>query len=158
MFIYGVIFLSVNGVLYTRATRIRIGRNCGETVNINEKAQFQAKVNVKDSTYPPTNQPLFLTRMQLGQWLNMSPASAMRVLNKYNIQPVDLGRGRGNGLRWRTSAVIEVADILHTEAQAKKTQRRIKKSPYTIRGKSAADLFAEFNGGTPLKAEVCNGD
>lgn len=101
---------------------------------------------------------LFLTAHEVSQLLNIGKKCTIDLLTKYGIRPIDLGKGRGNGLRWRTSAVIEVADILHTEAQAKKTQRRIKSSPYTIRGKSAADLLAEFNGSAPLKAEACNGD
>lgn len=101
---------------------------------------------------------LFLTTREVCQLLNLGKNCTLALLSHYGIKPIDFGRGRGNGLRWRTSAVIEVADILHTEAQAKKTQRHIKSSLYTIRGKSAADLLAEFNGSAPLKAEVCNGD
>ena len=96
--------------------------------------------------------PLFLTKEEIGPALNMSESKARATLDKYGVKPVDRGRGRGNGLRWRTSAVIQVADTLHAEAQQKKaksTRRPTKTSP--IRGRSAADLYAEFNREQPLQ-------
>lgn len=105
----------------------------------------------------PSIAPLLLTRTQIGAALNMSEGNARKTLEAHGVMPINLGRGRGNGLRWLTSAVIKVADILHAEAQAKsgKTCRRI--LVHSVVGKSAAQLFAEFNGKSRRNAEVCNG-
>ena len=95
---------------------------------------------------------LYLTRHEIGPALTVSERKARTILEQHGVKPVDLGRGRGNGLRWRTSAVIQVADTLHAEAQQKKaksTRRPTKTSP--IRGRSAADLYAEFNRDQPLQ-------
>lgn len=99
--------------------------------------------------------PLFLTTAQLGEWLNMGSDSAKKILIEHGILPVDLGRGRGKGLRWRTSAVIKFADTLHAEAQAKQHPRR--KAPYSLKGKSVVDLLAEFKGNVPMTAEASYG-
>lgn len=91
-------------------------------------------------------QPLYLRRSEIGPFLGMSEQKARFILEKYGVKPVDIGKGRGNGLRWRTSAVIQVADTLHAEAQAQKS--RAKRMSRTIRpvcGRSAEELFAEFN-------------
>ena len=96
--------------------------------------------------------PLFLTKEEIGPALNMSESKARATLDKYGVKPVDRGRGRGNGLRWRTSAVIQVADTLHAEAQqqkAKSARRPTKMRP--IRGRSASELFAEFNREQPIQ-------
>lgn len=96
--------------------------------------------------------PLYLTRKEIGPVLNMSESKARALLEKYNVKPVDMGRGRGNGLRWRTSAVIQVADTLHAEAQnrqAKSSGRLPRKRP--ILGRSAAEIFAEISRGQPVQ-------
>lgn len=103
-------------------------------------------------------QPLLLTRSQIGIALNMSEGNAKRVLEKHGIMPIDLGKGRGNGLRWLTAAVIKVADILHAEAQAKSSKKCQRIPSHTVVGKTAAQLFAEFNGRSRMNAEVCNGN
>ena len=95
---------------------------------------------------------LYLTRHKIGQVLTVSERKARTILEQHGVKPVDLGRGRGNGLRWRTSAVIQVADTLHAEAQqqnAKSARRPAKMRP--IRGRSASELFAEFNREQPIQ-------
>ena len=96
--------------------------------------------------------PLFLTKDEIGPALNMSESKARATLDKYGVKPVDRGRGRGNGLRWRTSAVIQVADTLHAEAQnrqAKNSSRLPRKRP--LLGRSAAEVFAEISRGQPVQ-------
>lgn len=102
--------------------------------------------------------PLLLTRSQIGTMLSMSETNAKKILEAHGVQPINLGRGRGNGLRWLTTAVIKVADILHAEAQAKSGKRCRRIPPHSVVGKSAAQLFAEFNGKSRRNAEVCNGN
>ena len=89
--------------------------------------------------------PLFLRTRELKNILGISETRALELLREHGIKPVDLGRGRGNGLRWRTTSVIQLADTLHAEAQAISRQIGRKAMPGPIRGKSAADLYAEFN-------------
>ena len=95
---------------------------------------------------------LYLTRHEIGPALTVSERKARIILEQHGVKPVDLGRGRGNGLRWRTSAVIQVADTLHAEAQQQKTKsarRPAKMRP--ISGRSASELFAEFNSEQPIQ-------
>ena len=95
---------------------------------------------------------LYLTRHEIGPALTVSERKARIILEQHGVKPVDLGRGRGNGLRWRTSAVIQVADTLHAEAQQQKAKsaRRPAKMRH-IRGRSASELFAEFNREQPIQ-------
>lgn len=102
--------------------------------------------------------PLLLKRNEVASLLNIAPKKVARFLAAHGIQPIDLGPGRGNGLRWHSSAVIELADRLHTEAQAQAPKPRKAFSPHSVIGKTAAELFAEFNGNGNSPAEVCNGD
>lgn len=108
--------------------------------------------------YPQTSLPLLIKRREIAALLNVNEKTAISILARHGVSPIDLGRGRGNGLRWRTSAVIAVADILHTEAQPKKIQQRKTKNPFSVRGKSASELLAEFGGVAPAKAEVYHGN
>lgn len=95
-------------------------------------------------------EPELLKTRELPFILNMPEKKARKVLVAHGVQPVDLGPGRGNGLRWHRRAVMTVIDTLHAEAQAKagvpKRRRPPKTSGYVI-GKSAEELFAEFNMG-----------
>ena len=92
--------------------------------------------------------PQFLRRKELGPFLGMTQAQALAILDAHGVRPVDLGKGRGHGLRWRTSAVIRVADALHAEAQAQpSTPHRPRISHHPVRGRTAEDLCAEFNRG-----------
>jgi hypothetical protein len=96
-------------------------------------------------------QPLYLNRAELGPFLGMSERKAREILAAYGLKPVDLGRGRGNGLRWRTSAVITIADTLHAEAQAQRNHAKRKaRAEHKVCGRSAAELYAEFNRDTPV--------
>ena len=90
---------------------------------------------------------LFLRKKEIAAALNMSQRQAVAILAAHGVKPVDLGKGRGHGLRWRTSAVKQVADALHAEAQAAKAKRRSPGHGKPLQGRSAAELFAEFNRG-----------
>lgn len=123
-----------------------------------ESASNRASVENQVTRTENSIQPLLLTRIQIGLALNMSESNARKTLEVHGIMPINLGRGRGNGLRWHTSAVIRVADILHAEAQAKGGKKCRRTPAHTVVGKSAAQLFAEFNGKSRRNAEVCNGN
>ena len=64
-----------------------------------------------------------------------------------NSKPIDLGKGRGHGLRWRTSAVISVADALHAEAQQRTATPHRQRVAHPLRGRSVEELCAEFSRG-----------
>ena len=94
--------------------------------------------------------PLLLTRQGIADALSMPEKLARAILAAHGVQPIDLGKGRGHGLRWRTSAVIAVADALHAEAQRQKGRPHRPRKCSPLKGRSAADLYAEFqtlNGG-----------
>ena len=126
-----------------------------DTINNCENQPYCGLTSATTSTH--ANFPLFITTDELAKWLNMSAARARQLLCSHGVQPVDLGRGRGRGLRWRTSAVIQFADMLHTEAQATQPRKRKAKAPFSVLGKSASELFAEFNGKNSINAAVCDG-
>ena len=90
--------------------------------------------------------PLLLTRKEVAATLGMTERQARAILAAHGVKPIDLGKGRGHGLRWRTSAVIAVADALHDAAQAQADKPRRPRKITPIRGRTAADLFAEFQG------------
>lgn len=104
--------------------------------------------------------PLALTLNQVAALLNTGPKRAASLLATYGVQPIDYGSGRSGGLRWHQLAIINLVGILHTNAQAKSQQARPpkKSSRLTVKGKSASQLFAEFNGNSQTRAEVCNGN
>ena len=95
-------------------------------------------------------EPELLKTKELPLLLNMSANKASELLAKHKIKPIDFGPGRGNGLRWLTREVRRLADTLHAEAQAKAgvpKRRRSLKTAGCVIGKSAEELFAEFNMG-----------
>lgn len=72
-------------------------------------------------------EPELLKTRELPFILNMPEKKARKVLAAHGVQPVDLGPGRGNGLRWHRRAVMTVIDTLHAEAQAKeKVPKRVR--------------------------------
>ena len=95
-------------------------------------------------------EPTLLTTEQASKLMGMGITRSLNLLRSHGVQPVDLGRGRGNGLRWHRRAVMTVIDTLHAEAQAKAgvpRRRRQTKTSGCVIGKSAKELFAEFNMG-----------
>ena len=98
-------------------------------------------------------EPTLLTTEQASELMGMGITRSLNLLRAHGVQPVDLGRGRGNGLRWHRRAVMTVIDTLHAEAQAKAgvpKRRRSLKTAGCVIGKSAEELFAEFNMGAVL--------
>lgn len=109
----------------------------------------------ESKAYFEVTQHLYLTTKQLAFLFNVSERRARQIVMEHGLKPVDLGRGRGNGLRWRTNVVIEIADILHAEAQSQESRTLRQARPvHPVRGKSPKELWAEFNGKTPVSRGV----
>lgn len=88
-----------------------------------------------------------LNKEQLAQRMGTTPGIAARLLLDKGVSPVDLGCGRGRGLRWYSLAVDTVIRQIHEEAQqlaapGKKIVRKPKK--YTVLGRSVQDLYEEL--------------
>ena len=95
---------------------------------------------------------LFLRKSELADFLGITLNQAIAILEEHGVKPVDLGRGRGHGLRWRTSAVTRVADALHAQAQEQTAKPHHSRVSRPLRGRSVDELFGEFNkGGTPVQ-------
>lgn len=59
----------------------------------------------------------FLRKSEIGAVFGTSPDIARAILLAHGVHPVDLGAGRGRGLRWLESAVHAVAAEMHRRAQ-----------------------------------------
>lgn len=86
-----------------------------------------------------------LRKKDLPGVMNMSVSTAIDILRRYGVRPVDLGFGRGKGLRWHLGAVKTVIDTLHAEAQTAKSKRVMNpKEVRPVLGKTASELYAEL--------------
>lgn len=96
-------------------------------------------------------EPELLTTKQVASVMNIGEERARAILLSRGVQPVSLPWGEERKtLRWSRRAVMTVIDTLHAEAQAKAgvpKHRRSLKTTGCIIGKSAKELFAEFNMG-----------
>ena len=126
----------------------------------NDAATNSVKKQTSSKSALSPASPLLLKLDQVAALLNIGPKAALRLLAEYGIQPIPFGRGRGNGLRWHIDSVTQLAGILHTNAQAKSPQPKPVKTPsrFSVRGKTAAQLLAEFNESVETRVEVCNGN
>lgn len=71
-----------------------------------------------------------LRQEEIAAMFGTSPGMAASLLRKAGIMPIDLGRGRGRGLRWLESAVQAAIVGLHNEAQPKQKKRVSLKGSY----------------------------
>ena len=93
---------------------------------------------------------LFVNTKQAAAMLGFPVKTTRSLLFRNGFNPVDLGRGAGRGLRWSTSDVKKMADTLHAEAQTKSVasaKKKILPMPYTVSGKSVAELYKELKAG-----------
>ena len=86
----------------------------------------------------------FLRKSDIAAMLSTSECMAASFLKKYGCYPIDLGYGRGRGLRWLESAVINAMRLMHMEAQQvpkeKKEKIKYPKSELGMANMKAADL------------------
>ncbi len=93
-----------------------------------------------------------LTKGQIAELLGTTPGVAATLLAEKGIHPIDLGRGRGRGLRWYSLAVDTVIRQMHDDAQPKEKRPvpRLPK-PGLVQGRSVHDLYAELTGQTKVQ-------
>ena len=60
-----------------------------------------------------------LRKNEIAAMLGTSPSVAASILKQHDVHPIDIGRGRGKGLRWLESGVQAVILTMHRDAQPK---------------------------------------
>ena len=96
--------------------------------------------------------PMFLSKRQLQEYLGIPANKVISLLAKHGVHPIDLGKGRGYGLRWKTSAVTKILDAVCAEAQpAAKTPRRPKVPQHCLKDRSVDEVYADLSKGNPLQ-------
>ena len=92
-------------------------------------------------------EPELLTTKQAASVMNIGEERARAILLSRGVQPVSLPWGKERKtLRWSRRAVMTVIDTLQAKAGVPKRRRSLKTAGCVI-GKSAEELFAEFNMG-----------
>lgn len=137
-----------------------MGHKLSNYKNTDKGLSSSRQIKIQQAASQPDCDPLLLKKKQVADLLNIGPTTVPQFLSARGIEPIDLGPGRGKGLRWLAAAVIEIPGIVHAEAQAKASQPKTRKArqKFSMRGKTAAQLVAEFNEGIETRAEVRNGN
>lgn len=90
---------------------------------------------------------ILLSKAEISEALSLSPDVARATLAARGVLPIDMGLGRGRGLRWYAVAVQQAAEQMHAEAQArtqKKTHSKPKKlttPPISLASMTTAEIF-----------------
>lgn len=79
----------------------------------------------------------------LPQAMGCSLRRAKSWLHEHGVEPIDLGKGRGGGLRWLRESVMEALHTMATGNAPKKKKTRVRH--YTVENKTADALLREFN-------------
>lgn len=73
---------------------------------------------------------LFLTTAEAAEILKVSDRAVRKLLQAWGVKPcADLGAGRGMGLRWRLSEIVEAGEktVPHRETPPPRPDPRLKK-------------------------------
>jgi hypothetical protein len=90
--------------------------------------------------------------VQIAERFGTTPGVAAAILSEKGVLPIDLGRGRGKGLRWYSQAVEIVLRQMHDEAQAKVVRKPVRLPRCgLVQGRSANELYAELTGSGKLQ-------
>ncbi|MBQ7608555.1 MAG: hypothetical protein IJU76_11395 [Desulfovibrionaceae bacterium] len=76
---------------------------------------------------------------EVAEMISASPKITRKWLEEHGIQPVQMGRGRGRGLRWPLSCVQTLIKDERDAAQAGGKKNKVKRS--IVAEISASDLF-----------------
>lgn len=91
--------------------------------------------------------PLTIKTEDLADFTGLPQSVIMSALEKAGVSAINTGKGRGRGLRWLSSAVIEVVATMHRDAQKKQQRRHVR--THSVSGRSVDDLYAELSGVLP---------
>lgn len=87
---------------------------------------------------------MLLTTTEAAELLRTTPTAARGVLDRLRVKPVNLGHGRGLGLRWYKS---EILDALDNSRKPLEPRQALQDRPSCFRGRSAGQIVAELTGG-----------
>lgn len=82
-----------------------------------------------------------MTITDVAELLKTTPGAARTTLDNLKLCPVNLGPGRGKGLRWYRSEILEALDNSRKSPAIKKTKP---KSNSPFKGKSIHQLMQEL--------------
>lgn len=86
---------------------------------------------------------MLLTITEAADLLRTTPGAARGVLDRLSVKPINLGRGRGLGLRWYRHEIVAALDAGRAPRQK---PRKAPSSPFA--GKTTAQIVAELTAGT----------
>jgi excisionase family DNA binding protein len=84
-----------------------------------------------------------MTTEQVADYLQVPEPTALEWLLDNGIAPIDFGRGRGRGKRWRSTDVQMAVDA-SVQKNAIKPRRRQGHNTPLFAGRSTADIIAEL--------------
>jgi hypothetical protein len=87
---------------------------------------------------------VLLTTAEAAELLRTTTGAARGVLERLLVKPVNLGLGRGLGLRWYRHEILEALDA---KRQPKTKRKVIQQNPFA--GKTAAQIVAELTSSAP---------
>ena len=83
---------------------------------------------------------MIVTIDEVATMLRTTPGAARGVLDRLNVKPINLGPGRGLGLRWFDDEILTALDAQRKPKHAKKHVQHL------ITGRSVAELVNELTG------------
>lgn len=86
---------------------------------------------------------MLLTITEAAEKLRTTPGAARGVLDRLNVKPFNLGRGRGLGLRWKSEEIDAALELSREPRKKPKIRVNV---PSHITG---ASLIAELTGQPP---------
>lgn len=89
-------------------------------------------------------QERLINLQEVADLMSTSKSKAKEVLIKHGIHGIDLGRGRGGGLRWLLSSVVSVMQTMAAEAKAgeRKSSKKPKAPQLNLLSMSVDDIYA----------------
>lgn len=100
------------------------------------------------------NDTLLLTTQQGADLLGVSMTAFKEIMKRGGNAPIELGRGRGRGLRWLRSSVIKALHVVQAKAVESSAKAHVPKKRSATHGildRPIAELFAEFSAQTPTQ-------
>lgn len=88
---------------------------------------------------------MLMTIDEAAELLRTTPGAARGTLERLKLRPVNLGRGRGLGLRWYRQEILDALE----ESRTPKKKRKPLPTGSLFAGKSTADIMRELTSPTP---------